>query len=94
MAALMKCLANPIVPALLRSPLHGLLSRDLMLISMIGRRTGRRQTLPVQYARRGDEVYVLSWPDRRWWRSLAGFTCHAAATPALGVVSLLRRSPL
>ncbi len=62
--------ANPVVRALLRSPLHGLLSRSVMLITVIGRRTGRFYTLPVQYARRGDMVYVYSPGDRRWWRNL------------------------
>jgi deazaflavin-dependent oxidoreductase (nitroreductase family) len=63
---------NPVVRALLRSPLHGLLSRNVMLMTVTGRRSGRRFTLPVQYARRDEAVYVLSWPDRRWWRNLVG----------------------
>ncbi|MEJ7901511.1 MAG: nitroreductase/quinone reductase family protein [Thermomicrobiales bacterium] len=62
--------ANPVVRALLRSPLHALLSRSVMLITVIGRRSGRSYTLPVQYARQGDAVYVYSPGDRRWWRNL------------------------
>ena len=61
---------NPVVRALLRSPLHSLLSRNVMLITLTGRRTGSDYTLPVQYARRGDTVYVFSPGDRRWWRNL------------------------
>lgn len=38
---------NPLMTAVLRSPLHGLLSRKLMLLTVTGRRTGRIYTLPV-----------------------------------------------
>jgi hypothetical protein len=38
---------NPLIKAVLRSPLHGLLSRNLMLLTVTGRRTGRTYTLPV-----------------------------------------------
>jgi deazaflavin-dependent oxidoreductase (nitroreductase family) len=38
---------NPLMKALLRSPLHGLLSKKLMLLTVTGRRTGRTYTLPV-----------------------------------------------
>jgi len=41
-----------------------------MLITVIGRRTGRSYTLPVQYARREGTVYVFSPGDRRWWHNL------------------------
>jgi hypothetical protein len=63
---------NPVVRWLLRSPLHGLVSRGLILVTLSDRASGRRYALPVQYARRGDAVYVLSQPARRWWRNLIG----------------------
>ena len=44
----------------------------MLLLTYIGRRSGRRYTLPVQYAR-ADQSLIL-WPahhDRkRWWRNL------------------------
>lgn len=70
MHTLLNKLANPFVRALLRSPLHGLLSRSVMLITVFGRRTGRSYTLPVQYARLGAIVYVYSPGDRRWRHNL------------------------
>lgn len=70
MRTFMNHLANPIVRALLHSPLHGLLSRAVMLITVTGRHTGTRYTLPVQYARQANTVYVFSPGDRRWWRNL------------------------
>lgn len=64
--------ANPIVRAVLSSPLHPLLSRGLALITVTGRQSGRRYTFPVGYRQDGDRVIVhVGWPARkRWWRNL------------------------
>ena len=64
--------ANPVVRAVLSSPLHPLLSRGLALITVTGRRSGHRYTFPVGYRQEGDRVIVgVGWPDRkRWWRNL------------------------
>ena len=64
--------ANPFVSAVLRSPLHPLLSRSLALITITGRRSGRRYTFPVGYRQDGDRVLIdVGWPERkRWWRNL------------------------
>src|SRR5579884_1140426 len=50
---------NPVVAALLRSPLHGLLSRQVFLLTVTGRRSGRRFTLPLGYVRDGDALLVV-----------------------------------
>lgn len=63
---------NPIVTWLLRSPLQGLLSNQVMLLTVKGRATGKRYTFPVNYARDGDSLVVTSRTDRRWWRNLRG----------------------
>lgn len=62
---------NPLVSAILRSPLHGLVSWGLALLTYTGRRSGRRISLPVGYQRDGDEVAVLVSEARRkrWWRN-------------------------
>jgi len=63
--------AKPLVAAILRSPLHPLLSFGLMLISFEGRKTGRRYTFPVGYQQRGATITVLASRARRksWWRN-------------------------
>jgi hypothetical protein len=63
---------NPIVKALLRSPLHGLASGGLALITVTGRRSGRRFTFPVGYEQTEDRVTIgVGWPERKvWWRNL------------------------
>ncbi len=62
---------NPAIAWILRSPFHPLLSAGLMLITVTGRRTGRRYTIPVGYQRRGDEITLLVSKARRknWWRN-------------------------
>jgi hypothetical protein len=63
--------AKPLVAAILRSPLHPLLSFGLMLISFEGRKTGRRYTFPVGYQQSGATITVLASRARRksWWRN-------------------------
>ncbi len=65
-------LGNPILSALLRSPLHALLDDGTMLITVAGRRSGRLYTTPVNYHRQGDQFTVISLRDRTWWRNLRG----------------------
>jgi deazaflavin-dependent oxidoreductase (nitroreductase family) len=62
---------NPAVVWLLRSPMHRLLDAGLMLVTVTGRRSGRRYTIPVGYQREGDSVRVLVSKARRkqWWRN-------------------------
>ena len=44
---------NPLSRALLRSPLHGLMSRHVIVLCFEGRRTGKRYETPVAYRRCG-----------------------------------------
>jgi hypothetical protein len=64
--------ANRLVRGLLRSPLHGLVSGRLALITVTGRRSGRTFTFPVAYRREGEVVTIgVEWPGRKlWWRNL------------------------
>ena len=70
--ALFNRTANPVVGAVLSSPLHPLLSGGLALITVTGRRSGRRYTNPVGYRQDGDRVTItVGWPERKqWWRNL------------------------
>jgi len=64
---------NPFVKAVLRSPAHGLLGSRLLLVTVTGRRSGRRYTFPVNYERDEERVVIhVGWPERkRWWRNLS-----------------------
>jgi len=63
---------NLLVAALLRSPAHPLLSGRLALITVTGRRSGRKHTFPVSYEETADGLLVpVMWPERKlWWRNL------------------------
>jgi hypothetical protein len=63
---------DPLMTWLLKSPLHGMISRSTMLINVIGRRSGRRITIPVNYQRRGNTLWVISHRERTWWKNLRG----------------------
>jgi hypothetical protein len=47
--AILNHVVNPLARRLLRSPLHGLASGRLALITYTGRHSGRRYTIPVGY---------------------------------------------
>lgn len=61
---------NPVVGAILRSPLHYLLSDQLVLLTYTGRKTGKRYTIPVGYSREGEALIVPS--AHAWWKNLRG----------------------
>ncbi len=70
----MNRIANPIVRLILRSRLHGLLSAALLVITYRGRKSGREYSLPVQYVRSGNFIYIIPGmaEQKVWWRSLRG----------------------
>lgn len=55
---------NPLMKWVLRSPLHGMVSKNFMLITFTGRRSGKVYTTPVNYVREGDGITVFSKPNR------------------------------
>jgi len=67
---------NPLIEWLLRSPLHFFVSKNMMLISFTGRKSGKRYTTPVNYWHMPDEggeyLATTSQKDRLWWRNLRG----------------------
>ncbi len=67
-------IGNAIVSGVLRSPLHRMMSRSLMLLKYRGRRTGKEYTIPVGYVRNGDEIIVLAGraDTKSWWRGMRG----------------------
>ncbi|HET9590250.1 MAG TPA: nitroreductase/quinone reductase family protein [Anaerolineales bacterium] len=57
---------------LLRSPFHGMISKGVMLVSVIGRKSGKTISTPTNYLREGSTLWIISWRDRKWWRNLRG----------------------
>src|SRR5574342_994763 len=63
---------NPMMVWLLKSPLHGMVSKGVMLVSVTGRKSGKTISTPTNYLRDGNTLWVISWRDRKWWRNLRG----------------------
>lgn len=62
---------NPTLRILLRSPLHRLWSRSLLLMKVTGRKSGKVYTIPVRYMRADDEIWVFTMGSN-WWKNLRG----------------------
>lgn len=61
---------NPIMAALLCSPLHRVLSNSLMLLSFQGRKTGKRYRIPVGYVEQGNQLFLFS--HSAWAKNFRG----------------------
>ena len=64
--------ANPVVKALLRSPFHGIASKNIALLHFRGRKSGREFVTPLSYVREKDTVCLMSAHSTRWWKNLRG----------------------
>jgi hypothetical protein len=69
MSFFMKVVSNPVMKALLRSPLHALMSKSTAVITLTGRRIGNAYSLPVKYQQKEDIVWITSKCDRSWWKN-------------------------
>jgi hypothetical protein len=63
---------NPVMTALLRSPLHGITSNNIALLHFCGRKSGREFVTPLSYTRDGDTIRFMSAHSTRWWMNFGG----------------------
>jgi len=61
-------IANTIAALLLRSPLHGMLSKFLILLTFTGRKSGKKYAIPVGYGRKGNTLALFT--DHIWYKNL------------------------
>jgi hypothetical protein len=61
---------NVLVKLILRSPLHGLMSKNRILLTFRGRKSGKVYTAPVSYFREGESIVCFT--DSSWWKNLGG----------------------
>lgn len=54
----------------LRSPMHGVVSKTVLLITFTGRKSGKTYTTPVDYSQDADQVTIFTHAD--WWKNLRG----------------------
>ena len=63
---------NPIMSWMIRSPLHFMVSKSMMLMTYTGRKSGKSYTTPMNYLAINGSFYTNSYRDRVWWRNLRG----------------------
>jgi hypothetical protein len=83
---------NDFVRFMLRTPLHALMG-NTMLITVTGRRTGRKLAVPVNYYRDGETLWILSSRDRTWWRNIGPASkviLHLDGTDVAGIADVVR----
>lgn len=61
---------NQTMKFVLRSPVHGMVSKTILLITFTGRKSGKTYTTPVSYSQSGDLVTIFTHAD--WWKNLRG----------------------
>jgi hypothetical protein len=100
---------NKSMKFILRSPLHRLVSKYILLITFTGRKSGKIYTTPVSYSQ--DDEYVYIFTHANWWKNLIngapvilrirGRDLHGMAEPiaedkvavAAGLMAHLEKSP-
>ena len=61
---------NPVVKKILRSPLHGVLSQNTLLLEFTGRKSGRKLSTPVSYHSSGGVAHCFTRKSFVWWKNL------------------------
>jgi hypothetical protein len=61
---------NTFMRAMLRSPLHGMASKTVLLLSVEGRKSGKNISVPVSYSREGSRITIFS--SAAWVKNLEG----------------------
>ena len=59
---------NNAMKFVLRSPAHGLVSKNILLITFTGCKSGKTYTTPVCYSQEDDQVYIFTHAN--WWKNL------------------------
>ncbi|MBU3966347.1 MAG: nitroreductase family deazaflavin-dependent oxidoreductase [Euryarchaeota archaeon] len=57
---------------LLRSPLHKIASKNTLLITFPGHKSGKKYTTPVNYVIDSNVIFITSLRSRTWWKNLGG----------------------
>lgn len=65
-----RIILNPLAKSISRSPFHGMMSHRLLLITFLGRKSGKQYTTPISYVQQGDTL--LLGVGGRWWKNLRG----------------------
>lgn len=61
---------NALMKFILRSPLHGMVSKTITVISFTGRKSGKLYSTPVSYSQNGSLVRIFTHGE--WYKNLTG----------------------
>jgi len=61
-------IVNSAMKFVLRSPVHGMVSKSILLITFTGRKSGKTYTTPVSYSQNDGQVTIFTHAD--WWKNL------------------------
>ena len=67
-------LINPFVALLARSPLHFIISYQVLVIKFKGRRSGKAYLVPVSYHEHESSYTCVTLRSNIWWRNLKGLS--------------------
>ena len=65
-------IVNRTMKFVLRSPLHGMVSKTVLLITFTGRKSGKTYATPVSYSQEGNQVHTFT--HATWWKNLRSDT--------------------
>ena len=63
-------LINPVVAFLARSPLHFIISHQVLVIQFKGRKSGKQYLVPVSYHEHESSYTCVTLRSNIWWRNL------------------------
>jgi hypothetical protein len=63
-------LLNPIMSLVLKSPIHSVVSNQIMILTFYGRKSGNSYSTPVSYYQEDGVVYCFTHAE--WWKNLDG----------------------
>jgi hypothetical protein len=63
---------NQTMKLVLSSPVHGMVSKTILLINFTGRKSGKTYTTPVSYSQTNDQVFIFT--HAAWWKNLLSTT--------------------
>jgi hypothetical protein len=61
---------NNVMAWLIKSPFHSLVSKNMLLITVTGRKSGKLISTPTAYLREGNILWIISQRSSKWWRNL------------------------
>ena len=59
---------NPIVRLILKSPIHFLISHQILLFRVVGRRSKRIFEIPASFAHINDSLVCVTLRENLWWK--------------------------